>query len=111
MNYIFMAIFVAIYLIGVVSIVYQIYKITIIDAKARNLKYPKLMGLLATSGKSSEGLIIYLLKRRKYPIKNISSSEQQEIVRRKKIALVGIIFMVIGTIGFVYVLVPFIGGI
>lgn len=84
MNYIFMAIFVAIYLIGVVSIVYQIYKITIIDAKARNLKHPKLMGLLATSGKSSEGLIIYLLKRRKYPIKNISSSEQQEIVRRKK---------------------------
>ncbi len=106
MNYIFMTMFIAIYLIGIVSIVYQLYKITIIDAKARNLKHPKLMGLLATSGRSSEGLIMYLLKRRKYPIKNISDSEQKEIYKRKKILLVGIIFMVIGAIGFVYVLVP-----
>ena len=70
MNYIFIAIFVAIYLVGIVSTIYQIYKITIIDAKARDIKHPKLMGLLATSGKSSEGLILYLLHRRKYPIKN-----------------------------------------
>ena len=55
------AIFVAIYLVGIVSTIYQIYKITIIDAKARDIKHPKLMGLLATSGKSSEGLILYLL--------------------------------------------------
>ena len=39
--------------------VYQLYKITIIDAKARGLKHPKLMGLLTTSGQSSEGLILY----------------------------------------------------
>ena len=44
MNYIFMAIFIAIYLVGAVSMVYQLYKITIIDAKARGLKHPKLMG-------------------------------------------------------------------
>lgn len=105
MNYIFIAIFVAIYLVGIVSTIYQIYKITIIDAKARDIKHPKLMGLLATSGKSSEGLILYLLHRRKYPIKNITSNEQIEIASRKKKALVGIVFMVIGAIGFVYFIV------
>ena len=97
MNYILLTIFVAIYLIGVVSTVYQVYKITVIDAKARGIKHPKLMGLLATSGKSSD--------RRKYPIKTISKEEESEISRRKKIALVGIIFMVIGAIGFVFFIV------
>ena len=75
------------------------------DAKAREIKHPKLMGLLATSGKSSEGIILYLLHRRKYPIKNITKEEQNDIDRRKKIALVGIIFMVVGAIGFVFFIV------
>ena len=105
MNYILLAIFIAIYLIGIVAIIYQIYKITVIDAKARGIKHPKLMGLLATSGKSSEGIILYLLHRRKNPIKNITKEEQNEIDRRKKIALVGIIFMVVGAIGFVFFIV------
>ena len=105
MNYILLAIFIAIYLIGVIATVYQVYKITVIDAKARDLKHPKLMGLLATSGRSSEGIILSLLHRRKYPIKNISKEEQNEIERRKKIALVGLIFMVIGAIGFVLFIV------
>ena len=105
MNYILLAIFIAIYLVGVVATIYQIYKITVIDAKARGIKHPKLMGLLATSGKSSEGIILYLLHRRKYPIKNITKEEQNEIDRRKKIALVGIIFMVVGAIGFVFFIV------
>lgn len=105
MNYILLAIFIAIYLIGVVAIIYQIYKITVIDSKARGIKHPKLMGLLATSGKSSEGIILYLLHRRKYPMENITKEEQNEIDRRKKIALVGIIFMVVGAIGFVFFIV------
>ena len=74
----------------------MLIKITVIDAKVRDIKHPKLMGLLATSGKSSEGIILYLLHRRKYPIKNITKEEQYEIDRRKKIALVGIIFMIVG---------------
>lgn len=105
MNYILLAIFIAIYLIGVVATVYQVYKITVIDSKAREINHPKLMGLLATSGKSSEGIILYLLHRRKYPIKNIPKEEQNEIERRKKIVLVGIIFMIIGAIGFVFFIV------
>lgn len=105
MNYILLAIFIAIYLIGLVATVYQVYKITVIDSKTRGINHPKLMGLLAASGKSSEGIILYLLHRRKYPIKNISKEEQNEIERRKKIVLVGIIFMIIGAIGFVFFIV------
>lgn len=102
MYYVFMAISIAIYLVGIIAMIYQLYKIIVIDAKARGIKHPKIMGLLATSGKSSEGLIIYLLTRKKYQIKNISQSEIEEIKNRKKIILVAIIFMVIGAIGFVY---------
>ena len=43
MNYILLAIFIAIYLIGVVATVYQVYKITVIDSKARGINHPKLM--------------------------------------------------------------------
>ena len=83
----------------------MLIKITVIDAKVRDIKHPKLMGLLATSGKSSEGIILYLLHRRKYPIKNITKEEQYEIDRRKKIALVGIIFMIVGAMWFVFFIV------
>ena len=37
--------------------------------------------------------------------KNIPKEEQNEIERRKKIVLVGIIFMIIGAIGFVFFIV------
>jgi hypothetical protein len=105
MKYSLIAIFIAIYLVGVVSLIYQIYNIVVTDAKARGLKHPRLIGLLATSGRSSEGLIVYLLTRKKYSIKDISFLERQEIMIRKKIILVSLMFMAIGGIGFVYGLV------
>ena len=61
------------------------------------------MRVLALSSQSSEGIILYLLQRRKYPIKNIKPKVQNEINKRKKSILVGIIFMVIGAIGFVLI--------
>ena len=105
MKYSLIAIFIAIYLVGVVSLIYQIYNIVVTDAKARGLKHPRLIGLLATSGRSSEGLIVYLLTRKKYSIKDISFLERHEIMKRKKIILVSLMFMAIGGIGFVYGLV------
>lgn len=103
MNYILLTIFIAIYFIGIVVVSYQIYKITVIDAKCRGIKHPKFMGALALSGQSSEGIILYLLHRRKYPKKNITPKIQNEINERKKCILVGIIFMVVGAIGFVLI--------
>ncbi len=43
-NAVFTVIFAAIALVGAVEVVYQIYKITIVDAKARGLRNPKLWG-------------------------------------------------------------------
>lgn len=103
MNNILLTIFIAIYFIGIVVIIYQMYNITVIDAECRGIKHPKLMGVLALSGQSSEGIIFYLLHRRKYPIKNITSRIQNEINKRKKCILVGIIFMVVGAIGFILI--------
>lgn len=38
-------IFAAILLVGAIETIYQIYKLTVIDATARGLKHPKLLGL------------------------------------------------------------------
>ena len=100
-NTIFALICGAVALVGAISIMYQIYKMTVIDAKARGLKHPKLWGLLATNGNNSNGMILYLIGRRKYPIINMPETDHKEIETRKKIIGVGLIFLAIGAIGLV----------
>ncbi|KPI54505.1 hypothetical protein C4097_03955 [Clostridioides difficile] len=91
----------AVALVGSVGVVYQIYHMTVIDAKARGLKHPKLWGLFAMNGNNSSGLIIYLIGRRKYPIINMSKEDCKEIESRKKSVGVGLIFLAISAIGLV----------
>lgn len=43
------------------------------------------MGALALRGQSSEGIILYLLHRRKYSIKNITLNVQNEINKGKNV--------------------------
>lgn len=100
-DYIYMIIFGAIFIVGTIAVVYQIYHMTVIDAKARGLKRPKLWGIFSLSGSGSSGLVIYLLGRKKYPIINISDEDKKEIDTRKKIVGVGLIFLAIGAIGLV----------
>ena len=80
---------------------YQIYKLIVLDALARGLKYPRLWGLLATNGNNSSGLLLYLLRRRQYPIKDIDDHQRTLMNRRKKSAGIGLLFMGIGTIGLI----------
>ena len=86
-------------LTGAIALVSQIYQITVLDAKARGLKHPKLWGFLAISGNNSSGLIMYLIGRRKYPIINISETTRNYIERKKKIAGVGLVFLAAVAIG------------
>ena len=81
----FINFFIAIYFIGIVVILYQIYKITVIDAKCKGIKHPKFMRVLALSSQSSEGIILYLLHRRKDSIKNITLKVQNEINKIKNV--------------------------
>ena len=71
MSNVLFAICMAVVIVGTIETTYQIYKLIILDASARGLKHPKLWGLLATSGNNSSGLLLYLMRRRQYPIKNI----------------------------------------
>lgn len=82
--------------VGAVNISYQIYKMTIIDATARGLKRPKLWGLLAMN---KSNVLIYIISRRKYPIIHMSDADYKNIETRKKTIKIGLIFLVVGTIG------------
>ena len=93
----YIAVGVFIILRGATSINYQIYKMTVIDARCRNIKHPKLWGLLAMNGNNSSGLILYLLTRKKYP-REIGTEDLNEIERRKKKALVSLVFLVVGAL-------------
>lgn len=52
-------------------------------------------------GNNLSGLLFYLLRRRKYPLKNIDDHQRIFINKRKKSAGVGLLFVVIGTIGLI----------
>lgn len=100
-NMIYLMIFLAIALVGALETVYQIYRMTVIDAAARGLKHPKLWGLFAMNGNNSSGLLMYLIGRRKYPIINMADADIKNIEKRKKSAGIGLIFVAVGAIGLV----------
>ncbi len=100
-NIVLAVIFGAIALVGGIEAVYQVYKLTEADASARGLKHPKLWGLLAANGNNSSGLLLYLIGRRKYPIKTIDNNQLLMMDKRKKSVGVGLVFIAFGTIGFI----------
>ena len=102
MNYVGLGVSVVAYIPSLIIYVYQKYKITIIDAKARGMKHPKLMGILATSGNNGGGSFLYFLRKKKYPIKNITKEEEEEIEARKRIMRKCVIISIIGIICFIY---------
>lgn len=91
----------AVTLVGAIETTYQIYKLTVLDASLRGLKHLRLWGLLATNGNNSSGLLLYLLGRRKYPIKDIDDHQKILINKRKKSAGMGLLFIVLGAIGLI----------
>ena len=94
-------IFIAVAIVGTIETVYQIYQLTVIDATIRGLKHPKLWGLLASNGNNSSGLLLYLIGRRNYPIHSIDHKQLVLMDKRKKAAGIGLVFLVIGTIGLI----------
>ena len=91
----------AIALVGAICTAWQIYQMTVSDAKARGLKHPKFWGFWAMNGNNSSGLLMYLIGRRKYPIINMSENNAKELEKRKKSAGVGLVFLAIGVIGII----------
>lgn len=100
-NMVLAVIFGAVAVVGGAETVYQIYKLTALDAAARRLEHPKLWGLLAANGNNSSGLLLYLMQRRNYPLKSTDGERLQLMEKRKKSAGIGLAFMAVGAIGFV----------
>ena len=91
----------AVALVGAFCVVFQIYHMTVIDATARGLKHPKFWGVFTMSGNNSSGLLLYLIGRRNYPIHSIDHKQLVLMDKRKKAAGIGLVFLVIGTIGLI----------
>ena len=81
-NIVLAVIFGAAAVVGAMETVYQIYRLTVMDAAARGLKHPKLWGLLAANGNNS-----------------IDSRQLVVMEKRKKAAGMGLVFVAVGAIG------------
>ena len=92
-NYLFLGICVVLYLIGLVLTICQVYRFTVIDAKIRGMKHPKAMGLLASSGQGGGGMLLYLIKRKQYPVSSVSMTQKKALKQSKTAACIGVCIM------------------
>ncbi|GAA0117157.1 hypothetical protein [Clostridium senegalense] len=93
--YLIVLMFIAI--LGAVTLAYQVFKMTELDAISRGLKHPKFWGIFSLSGNGGGGLLLYLIGRRKYP-SFMSNADRLIMESRKKKAGVSLIFLAISTI-------------
>ncbi len=89
---------ITIVILGAAVTAYQLFKIIEIDAKSREMKNPKFWAIFASGGQNGSGLLLYLLRRRKYTSK-MSSLDIREVKSRKNKITVGLGCMVLGAIG------------
>lgn len=88
----------AIFLVGVIFTDYQLYAFVKEDAHCRNIPRPKMWGMLSLSGNNASGLILYLIKRRNYPIVSQNKAQKEQMDSYKEKCGIGIIFMAAGVI-------------
>jgi hypothetical protein len=94
----FLAVGLAILVVGGIFSMYQLYKLVEVDAGCRGLKHPKIWGLFAASGNNQSGLLLYLIGRRKYPVLDMTDAQKKIMERCKKKIGVGLIFLIVGAI-------------
>lgn len=92
-----MVIGLAILLVGSICFAHRLYEIVQIDARSRGFKHPKTWGLFSISSNNGSGLL-YLIKRRKYPIIELSKEDMERIEKGKKAISAAIIFVATGAI-------------
>lgn len=97
----YMIVFVFVIMLGAVSLAFQIFRLTEMDAKSRGLKHPKFWGFFSLSGNNGGGgLLLYLLGRRKYP-STMTEEEKAVMTSRKKKAGVSLCFIAVGAIAMI----------
>ena len=93
-----MVIGLAILLVGSICFEHRLYEIVQIDARSRGFRHPKTWGLCSISSNNGSGLLLYLIKRRKYPIIELSKEDMERIEKGKKAISAAIIFVATGAI-------------
>lgn len=88
----------AILLVGSICFAHRLYEIVQIDARARGFRHPKTWGLCSILSNNNSGLLLYLIKRRKYPIIELSKEDMERIEKSKKAISAAIIFVATGAI-------------
>lgn len=88
----------AILLVGSICFAHRLYEIVQIDARARGFRHPKTWGLFSILSNNNSGLLLYLIKRRKYPIIELSKEDMERIEKSKKAISAAIIFVATGAI-------------
>ncbi len=87
----------AVTVLGGLILQYNIYQMTKIDARARGLRHPKLLGLLNISGNNGNAfLLAYLIGRKKYPIQNLGKGDKENLETYKKKSRLALLIHLIG---------------
>lgn len=90
-------------LLGAFSLMYQIFKLVVLDAESRGLKHPTFWGIFSLGGSNgSGGLILYLLGRNRFPV-NMTDTTKELFNSRKRKAGLSLCFIAIGTIGLIFI--------
>lgn len=85
--------------VGALFFIYQLHNVVVIDAKARGVKHPRFWGVFIMGRNTGGGLLLYLIRRRKYPILNMTEQDRLEISKRKKATGIGLLFVALGASG------------
>ncbi|MGO4954621.1 hypothetical protein [Ligilactobacillus ruminis] len=88
----------AIMLVGAICFAYRLYEIVQTDARSRGFKHPKTWEPCSILSNNNSGLLLYLIKRRKYPISELSKEDMERIEKSKKAISAAIIFVATGEI-------------
>lgn len=98
----------AVTFVGGVMLAYNIYQMTIIDAEARGIQKPKAWGLLNAAGNNGNAFILlYLIRRRQFPVKSLPKDKKIALNLYKKKALVAMGFHLIAGLVFAICLINY----
>ena len=90
-------------ILGAFTLMYQIFRLVVLDAESRGLKHPNFWGIFSLSGTNgSGGLILYLIGRNKFP-SHMAENTKQIFNSRKRKAGLSLSFIAIGTIGLLFI--------
>ena len=90
-------------LLGAFSLMYQIFKLVVLDAESRGLKHPNFWGIFSLSGNNGGGgLLLYLLGRNRFPASMTDTTKELFDSRKRKAGL-SLCFIAIGTIALIFI--------